>query len=72
MRRIGVRLIRSDYQGQLMIPACNRCLATSNLRLMERLIQLVIAPVRQAGFNSVDEFVQSTRGAAGFGSTGKL
>jgi dUTP pyrophosphatase len=38
---------------------------------MERLAQVVIVPVLQVGFNVVDEFTSSDRGAGGFGSTGK-
>jgi dUTP pyrophosphatase len=38
---------------------------------MERLAQLVIVPVLQVGFNVVEEFAVSDRGAGGFGSTGK-
>jgi dUTP pyrophosphatase len=38
---------------------------------MERLAQLVIVPVLQVGFNVVEEFDSSERGAGGFGSTGK-
>jgi dUTP pyrophosphatase len=38
---------------------------------MDRLAQLVIVPVLQVGFNVVDEFDSSSRGASGFGSTGK-
>ena len=32
---------------------------------------LVIVPVLQVGFNVVEEFASSERGAGGFGSTGK-
>jgi dUTP pyrophosphatase len=38
---------------------------------MERLAQLVVIPVVQVRFNVVEEFSASSRGAAGFGSTGK-
>jgi dUTP pyrophosphatase len=38
---------------------------------MERLAQLIIVPVLQVGFNVVEEFDTSERGAGGFGSTGK-
>jgi dUTP pyrophosphatase len=38
---------------------------------MERLAQLVIVPVLQVGFNVVEDFADSERGAGGFGSTGK-
>ncbi|MBC8732215.1 dUTP diphosphatase [Paraburkholderia sp. UCT2] len=66
-----VGLIDSDYQGQLMISTWNRGETTFVLNPMERLAQLVIVPVVQAGFNIVDDFGESVRGAGGFGSTGK-
>jgi dUTP pyrophosphatase len=66
-----VGLIDSDYQGELMISTWNRGQTTFTLNPMERLAQLVIVPVVQAQFNIVDEFVESERGAGGFGSTGK-
>ena len=67
-----VGLIDSDYQGQLMVSVWNRSIAAFTLNPMERLAQLVIVPVLQVGFNIVEEFDQSARGAGGFGSTGKL
>jgi len=66
-----VGLIDSDYQGQLMVSTWNRSAATFVLQPMDRLAQLVIVPVLQVGFNVVDEFASSDRGAGGFGSTGK-
>ncbi|CAG4912462.1 dUTP diphosphatase [Paraburkholderia gardini] len=66
-----VGLIDSDYQGQLMISTWNRGQTAFMLNPMERLAQLVIVPVVQAEFNIVDDFEESTRGAGGFGSTGK-
>jgi dUTP pyrophosphatase len=66
-----VGLIDSDYQGQLMISTWNRGETTFVLNPMERLAQLVIVPVVQAEFNIVDDFEESSRGAGGFGSTGK-
>jgi dUTP pyrophosphatase len=38
---------------------------------MERLAQLVIVPVQQVELKIVSEFVSSTRGSGGFGSTGR-
>jgi dUTP pyrophosphatase len=38
---------------------------------LERIAQLVIVPVLQVEFDLVDEFAESDRGAAGFGSTGQ-
>ena len=66
-----VGLIDSDYQGQIFVSAWNRGNAPFVLNPMERLAQLVVVPVVQVGFNVVDEFDASSRGAGGFGSTGK-
>lgn len=66
-----VGLIDSDYQGQLMVSTWNRSHASFTLQPLDRLAQLVIVPVLQVGFNVVEEFASSERGAGGFGSTGK-
>ena len=66
-----VGLIDSDYQGQILVSLWNRGGVAFTLNPMERIAQLVVVPVVQVGFNLVDEFTQSTRGAGGFGSTGK-
>jgi dUTP pyrophosphatase len=66
-----VGLIDSDYQGQLMVSTWNRGHSAFTLQPMERLAQLIIVPVLQVGFNVVEEFDTSERGAGGFGSTGK-
>ncbi len=66
-----VGLIDSDYQGQIFVSAWNRGQSTFTLNPMERIAQLVIVPVLQVRFNTVDEFAESSRGAGGFGSTGK-
>ena len=66
-----VGLIDSDYQGQLMVSTWNRGQSAFTLQPMERLAQLIVVPVLQVGFNIVDEFDTSERGAGGFGSTGK-
>jgi dUTP pyrophosphatase len=66
-----VGLIDSDYQGQLMVSTWNRGQSAFTLQPMDRLAQLVVVPVVQVGFNVVEEFASSDRGAGGFGSTGK-
>lgn len=65
-----VGLIDSDYQGQLMVSCWNRGGSEFTIQPMERIAQLVIVPVLQVGFNVVDAFEHSDRGAGGFGSTG--
>ena len=66
-----VGLIDSDYQGQIFVSVWNRGRASFTIQPMERIAQLVVVPVLQVGFNVVDEFDASARGAEGFGSTGK-
>ncbi len=66
-----VGLIDSDYQGQIFVSVWNRGRASFTIQPMERIAQLVVVPVLQVGFNLVDSFDASLRGADGFGSTGK-
>ena len=66
-----VGLIDSDYQGPLMVSCWNRGNSAFTVQPLERVAQLVIVPVVQARFRVVDDFDASTRGAGGFGSTGR-
>jgi dUTP pyrophosphatase len=66
-----VGLIDSDYQGQLFVSCWNRGREAFSLNPMERIAQLIVVPVARVGFNLVDDFEASSRGAGGFGSTGK-
>lgn len=66
-----VGLIDSDYQGQMFVSVWNRGQEPFRLEPMERIAQMVIVPVVQVGFNIVDDFDASDRGAGGFGSTGR-
>jgi dUTP pyrophosphatase len=66
-----VGLIDSDYQGQLMVSTWNRGSTAFKLEPMERLAQLVVMPVQQVALKVVEEFTESSRGAGGFGSTGR-
>ncbi|HWS12001.1 MAG TPA: dUTP diphosphatase [Rhodocyclaceae bacterium] len=65
-----VGLIDSDYQGQIFVSTWNRGNEPFTLNPLDRLAQLVIVPVLQVAFNVVEEFVESSRGSGGFGSTG--
>ena len=66
-----VGLIDSEYQGQIFVSTWNRGSAPFTIEPMERLAQLVVVPVVQVELDVVDEFHASTRGAGGFGSTGR-
>jgi dUTP pyrophosphatase len=66
-----VGLIDSDYQGQLMVSCWNRGREPFVVNPLERIAQLVVVPVVQVELNVVESFEESSRGAGGFGSTGK-
>jgi dUTP pyrophosphatase len=66
-----VGLIDSDYQGQVFVSVWNRGKNPFTIQPMDRIAQMIIVPVRQVEWNVVDEFESSSRGAGGFGSTGK-
>ena len=66
-----VGLIDSDYQGPLMVSCWNRGAEPFTVQPLERIAQMVIVPVVQAGFRRVDAFDVSQRGEGGFGSTGR-
>lgn len=66
-----VGLIDSDYQGQIFVSTWNRGDTPFTIEPLERLAQLVVVPVVQVSLNVVDDFDESSRGAGGFGSTGK-
>ena len=65
-----VGLIDSDYQGEIMVSTWNRGHDSFTINPLDRIAQLVVMPVLQVGFNIVDSFDKSLRGASGFGSTG--
>jgi len=65
-----VGLIDSDYQGPLMVSLWNRGAAPFTVNPGDRIAQMVFVPVVQVGFEVVEEFTASARGAGGFGSSG--
>jgi len=66
-----VGLIDSDYQGQLFVSCWNRGNESFEVKVGERIAQLVFMPVVQAEFDIVSEFEESPRGEGGFGHTGR-
>jgi dUTP pyrophosphatase len=66
-----VGLIDSDYQGQIMVSCWNRGSEPFEIEPGMRLAQMVFVPVVQASFEVVEEFDESSRGAGGFGHTGR-
>ncbi|HEU5397922.1 MAG TPA: dUTP diphosphatase [Gammaproteobacteria bacterium] len=66
-----VGLIDSDYQGEVKVSCWNRGKESFTVQPGERIAQMVILPVVQAQFEVVSEFEESSRGAGGFGHSGK-
>lgn len=67
--KVGV--IDSDYRGEFMIVLHNHGSIPQTVEHGERIAQLVITPVFTPGFLEVQELSDTSRGAGGFGSTGK-
>jgi dUTP pyrophosphatase len=66
-----VGLIDSDYQGQLMVSVWNRGSEPFTVQPGERIAQLVIVPVVQVELQVVEDFTTTSRGAGGFGHSGR-
>lgn len=64
-------LIDSDYQGQIFVSCWNRGLKPFTIDPGERIAQMLILPIVHAEFEVVEEFVESVRGAGGFGHSGR-
>ena len=67
--KVGV--IDADYRGEIMVALHNHSENTATVDPGERIAQLAIVPFLKAEFEESDELSDTTRGAGGFGSTGK-
>jgi dUTP pyrophosphatase len=66
-----VGLIDSDYQGQLMVSVWNRGSEPFTIQPGDRIAQLIVVPVVQVELQVVEDFTTSSRGAGGFGHSGR-
>ena len=66
-----VGLIDSDYQGPLMVSVWNRGREPYTVQPGERIAQLIVVPVVQVDFEVVEDFAATSRGAGGFGHSGR-
>lgn len=62
--------IDADYRGEVKVILINLGEEDVVIRRGDRIAQLVIAPVIQAGWSEVESLDETARGAGGFGSTG--
>ena len=67
--KVGV--IDADYRGELMVALHNHSAEAVIVESGERIAQLVITPFLTAHFIEAEELEETTRGAGGFGSTGR-
>jgi dUTP pyrophosphatase len=64
--------IDSDYRGEVGVILQNGGREACAIGRGDRIAQLVIAPVAQGQFTHCKSLDQTTRGAGGFGSTGRI
>lgn len=62
--------IDSDYRGEVKVLAINHGTEPFTIRHGDRIAQMVISPVLQAGVRETETLPGTERGEGGFGSTG--
>tara|TARA_R110000787_G_scaffold16825_8_gene52958 strand:+ start:12059 stop:12514 length:456 start_codon:yes stop_codon:yes gene_type:complete len=63
--------IDSDYRGEIKVILINLGAEPFTIARGERIAQLVLAPVTQLAWAETDSLDETSRGAGGFGSTGR-
>ena len=64
--------IDADYRGPVGVILINLGQEDFSISHGNRIAQMIVAPVVQARFESVDDLSGTVRGSGGFGSTGQL
>ena len=67
----SVGVVDSDYRGEIMVGLCNVSNEPYTVSPGERIAQMVIMRVESFPLVEVESLDSTTRGAGGFGSTGK-
>ena len=67
----GVGVIDSDYRGEIGVALLNTGSDPYTILPGDRIAQLMMTPVVQPAVELVEELPETTRGAGGFGSTGR-
>ena len=68
---ISVGVIDSDYRGEIFCPLINLSNQEFILKPLERMAQLVIAPILKPQLEVVEDLDETSRGDGGFGHTGR-
>jgi dUTP pyrophosphatase len=64
--------VDSDFRGEVHVVLVNLSDAAVTISPLERIAQLIIAPVAHAELVLVEEIDRTARGAGGYGSTGRI
>ena len=67
----GVGVIDSDYRGEILVGLCNLSDTPYTIQPLDRIAQLVIAPVPPVEYVWADTLGDTARGEGGFGSSGR-
>jgi dUTP pyrophosphatase len=67
----SVGVVDSDYRGEIFCPLINLSDKEFTLKPLERMAQLIIAPVHIIDIEVVEELDSTLRGSGGFGHTGR-
>ena len=67
--KVGV--VDSDYRGEIRVVLLNHGKEPQTILSGERVAQFIITPVLTPAYEEVPELSDTSRGAGGFGSTGK-
>ena len=67
--KVGV--VDSDYRGEIIVALHNHGKDSQTIENGERVAQFVITPVLTPAYEEVEQLSDTSRGAGGFGSTGK-
>ena len=63
--------IDADYRGEVKVILINHGSESFEIRRGDRIAQMVVAPVSAVTFTERESLDETTRGAGGFGSTGR-
>jgi dUTP pyrophosphatase len=64
--------IDSDYRGEIKVILINLSQEEQTLHPGDRIAQMVVSPVVQIGWETVEAIGETARNAGGFGHTGKI
>jgi dUTP pyrophosphatase len=64
--------IDSDYRGEIKVILINLSQEEQTLHPGDRIAQMVVSPVVQIGWETVEAISETARNAGGFGHTGKI